>query len=61
MSEEVNSNFDLTTILKFFIYHSAARKLEGYAIIEDEKFSFSAYRVPHAARPILRIDIKKEE
>ena len=58
---EASENFDLATILKFFIVHPTAKKLEGYAVIEGEKHIFSAYRVPHVAgQPILRIDIKKE-
>lgn len=59
---EESKNFDLAIILKFFVAYPTARKLEGHVILEGEKHSFSAYRVPHAAGPpVLRIDIKKEE
>jgi hypothetical protein len=58
---EDSKNFSLATILKFFLAFPTARKLEGYAVIEDEKHAFSAYVVPHVAgQPILRIDVKKE-
>jgi len=54
-------NFELYEILHFFEINPTVKKLEG-RFMWHYTYSFSAYRVPHAAGPpVLRIDIKKEE